>query len=210
MAEPLFVRAGALVSARVWNAMAAAVRSLRLIKGPGVRLRWTPAGTFISFDAGTAVWLHPFKVSLVGSDGARIRPGLLNGIRPTVKDVPLDAESAPVLDLTSQKLDKDGRGWVALEATLDEHWAVKSAAVVQVASLDSDDGSAPENSTPGYSIGATFTLSGRRARHPLAMLLRRKGGRLDLYQVTHHSLAHRAAVQSAAAQGARHFFFPAG
>lgn len=202
------VRAGDPVSLRTFAGHGAAAQRNRLFAGPGVRLQSMPGGTIVSFDGNAALWPHPFRVSL-GGNSAVVRAGLVNGIMPKIGTVPLDAATgAPRLSWTKPKLDKTGRGWLALEVTLGEEWEVTAATIVQVADLDHDAAAAAPPPTPaGYSSGGSLTLPGRRARHPLALLRQRDSGALVAFQTTHFNLAHRVAVAPSGDRG-RHFFFP--
>lgn len=213
----LLVRAGDVIKARTWDAMAAAVQSLRLIKGPGVMLRSTPAGTVISFDPPPISWMHDFKVTLTSQKGATIRPGMVSGKPATINGEPLDpadGSQPPTLQWgATPQLDDNGYGWIAVEVQLGDKWEVTSAYIVQVADLDTDDGAAANNTASGapvgYAAGGTLTLSGRRARHPLAMLRQRKNGVIVAFQVTRFDLSHRVSLASPTSTVGRHFFFPA-
>ena len=71
----------------------------------------------------------------------------------------------------------------------------------------------PKTPINGYQGGGTRTLSGRRARWPIAELIRRDTGQLALCQVTHFHLLHRANIPAQAdgkpGTAGRHFFFAA-
>lgn len=211
----LFVRTGEVIKAHTWDAMASAVQSVRLLKGPGVQLLTTPAGTIISFDPPPISWMHDFKVALTGQKGATIQAGAVNGIPAKINGNPLDPAAGgkpPTLDWTAPRLDEDGYGWVAVEVQLGDKWEVTDAYIVQVADLDTDDGQPAKDSpdTPvGYAGGGTLTLSGRRARHPLAMLRKRKNGIIVSFQITRFDLKHRVYLAGPDSQKGRHFFSPA-
>lgn len=188
----LFVKPGQRITAALWNKMAAAARSCRILAGDGVRLRQTPDGTLISCSAWTP-WNHPFKVSLSGTS-ATIGRGLVDGIEPKIKDIPIGGDEAegkgqPKLEIRQPKFDDEGRGWIAVEVTCDgEKWEVTDATIVQVADIKSAD-----------------PLKGL---HPLAMLRDAGNGTMTLFQIEYFNLQHRADVRESG-KGARHFFWPA-
>ncbi len=66
---PFVRKGGQPITAILWNQLCAAVRANRLIAGNGVRLREMPDGTIITFDGGSAEFVHPFQVSLVRHRG---------------------------------------------------------------------------------------------------------------------------------------------
>lgn len=185
----LFVRPGERITAALWNKLVAAGRACRLLSGDGIRLRQTPDGTLISCSTWKP-WNHPFKVTLSGTS-ATINRGLINTIEPTIKDIPIggaEGKPQPKLEFKEPKLDKEGRGWIAIEVTCDKEkqWEVTSATVVQVANLE--------------------TKEPTKALHPIAMLRRPKTGDLSLFQITFFNLQHKAATGGSAV---RHFFWPA-
>ncbi len=189
----LFVRPGERITAALWNKLVAAGRACRLISGDGIRLRQTPDGTLVSCSTWKP-WNHPFKVTLSGTS-ATINRGLVNTIEPKIKDVPIGGDEAngkpqPKIEFKEPKLDKDGRGWIAVEVICDKEkqWAVASATVVQVGELKTDD------PTKGL--------------HPIAMLRRSKTGDLSLFQIEFFNLQHKAAVPTNG-NAARHFFWVA-
>lgn len=189
----LFVRPGQPITAALWNKLVAAARSCRILAGDGIRLRQTPDGTLISCSTWKP-WNHPFKVSVSGSS-ATIGRGLVNGIEPKIDDVPIGGDEAtgkgqPKLEFKEPKLGKDGRGWIAVEVTCDKEkqWTVSDATVVQVADLKSDDPI--------------------KARHPIAMLRKTKGGSLLHFQIEFFNLQHKVDVRESG-KSARHFFWPA-
>ena len=208
MTEPPFVKRGQPITATLWNQLCAAVRACRIIAGDGVRLREMPDGTIITFDGDGADFVHPFQVSLVGTEGASIRPGTVNRIDAKIKGVPLagsDREPPPVLKFGKPQLDQDGRGYICAEVTCREKdWSVEKVEVVQVADPNTDAGEA--SGSHGGS-GGSVALPGRRARYPLAMLRERKDKRLDLYQITFFDLQHRPALGTDRKTAARHFFW---
>lgn len=187
------------------QAMAAAVRATRIRSSATVRASETAEGTVLdTVSSGGAAFIGAFYVSLSGDTGASIRPGTINGVPATIKSMPLDAQPAPVLAWRRLKLDADKRGWIAAEITCDpgNAWAVKTVEMVQVADLNTDDGA------PGQVIstsGEARTLSGNRARYPVAMLRERADGRVDLYQIAYFSVQHRIAPRAAGPP--RHFFW---
>lgn len=189
----LFVRPGERITAALWNKLVAAARSCRILAGDGIRLRQTPDGTLLSCSVWQP-WSHPFKVSVSGTS-ATISRGLVNGIEPKIKDVPIGGDEAggkaqPKLEFKEPKLDKDGRGWIAIEVTCEKEkqWAVASATVVQVSELKADEPT--------------------KARHPIAMLRKTKSGSLLHFQIEFFNLQHKADVRKDGAS-ARHFFWPA-
>lgn len=203
-----FVKRGQPITAVLWNQLCAAVHACRLIAGDGVRLREMPDGTIITFDGDGAEFVHPFQVSLVGTEAASIRPGTVNKVDAKIKDVPLagkDGEAPPVLKFGTPMLDDEGRGYICVEVTCREKdWSVEKVEVVQVADPNTDDGE------PGEGLGGTtasVALSGRRTRYPLAMLRERKDKKLDLYQITFFDLQHRAALGTDRKTATRHFFW---
>ena len=207
-----FVRRGQPITADLWNRLVAVVRAVRLLPGDGARLRSTPDGTIIGFDAAPAPWAHPFQVSLIGRSAAQIGPGLVNAIEPKIDGAPLsgtDGKPPPKLEFGKLKLDKDGRGYVAIEITCDGKWKLKTMEMVQVAYFDSENG---EDQPPGSggpsAIGGIPGISGRRVRYPLAMLRQRTSGQLDLFQIVFFNIVHRAQPRNATNDVARHFFWP--
>ena len=207
MTEPPFVKRGQPITAVLWNQLCAAVRACRIIAGDGVRLREMPDGTIITFDGDGADFVHPFQVSLIGTEAASIRPGTVNRVDAKIKDVPLagkDGEAPPVLKFGTPMLDDEGRGYICVEVTCREKdWSVEKVEVVQVADPNTDDGEAGE----GHGSTGSVALLGRRARYPLAMLRERKDKKLDLYQITFFDLQHRAALGTDRKSATRHFFW---
>lgn len=186
----LFVKPGQPITAALWNKLAAAARSCRILAGDGVRLRQTPDGTLISCSVWKP-WSHPFKVSLSG-DTATVGRGLVDGVEPKIKGVPIGGDPAngkpqPKLEIREPEFDEEGRGWIAVEVTCDsEKWDVTEATIVQVADLKSAD-----------------PLKGL---HPLAMIRDTGGATMTLFQIAHFNLQHRADVREGG-KAARHFFW---
>ena len=207
-----FVRRGQPITAELWNRLVAAVRTVRLLPGDGARLRSTPDGTIVGFDAVPAPWAHPFQTSLVGKSAAIIGSGLINSIEPKIDDVPLSGsktDPTPRLNFGTPKLDPDGRGYVAAEITCDDKWKIKTMEMVQVAYFDSENGEDPPEGSGGPSaIGGIPGLSGRRVRYPIAMLRQRSTGQIDLFQIVFFNVVHRAQPKDATTDIARHFFWP--
>ena len=208
MTEPPFVKRGQTITATLWNQLCAAVRACRIIAGDGVRLREMPDGTIITFDDDGADFAHPLQVSLVGTQAASIRPGTVNRVDAKINSVPLagtERVPPPLLKFGRPMLDAEGRGYICVEVTCREQdWSVEKVEVVQVADPNTDDGEASDSH--GGSGGAV-ALPGRRTRYPLAMLRQRKGGKLDLYQITFFDLQHRAALGPDRKSATRHFFW---
>ena len=209
MNPPPFVRRGEPITAALWNQLSAAVRACRVIAGDGVRTRETPDGTIISFDAKSDPFVHAWLVTLIGDDSATIRPGTVNRLEATIKGVPLageDTKPPPVLKFGEPNLDSEGRGWICVEVTCDpkEQWAVKKAEIVQVADPDTPGGEPGERLN---TLGAAKPLPDNRARHPLAMMREREGGRLEIFQITYFDLQHRVALAADQQTAQRHFFW---
>jgi len=185
----LFVRPGQRITAALWNKLVADCRGARILAGDGVSLRQTPDGTLISCSIWKP-WNHPFKVSMNGTS-ATVSRGLINGIEPTIKDIPIggtEKAAPPKLEFKEPKLDEDGRGWIAVEIRCEEEkWTIESAIIVQVDDLETDDPA--------------------RSRHPLGMLRKQASGDPALFQIEYFNLQHRAEVRESGA--ARHFFWPA-
>ena len=185
----LFVRPGERLTAALWNKLVTAVRACRILPGDGITLRQTPDGTLLSCTL-WKTWNHPFKVSFAGTS-ATINLGLVDGLEPKIKDVPISGIedkgiAQPKLEFKVPKVDKDGRGWIAIEVTCDEkEWKTKSAEMVQVDNLKSDNA--------------------LKARHPIAMLRQKKNGEMSCFQVEYFNLQHRA--DGTTGKPARHFFW---
>lgn len=211
--QNLLVFAGQPILVRTWKAMCAAIKSLQLIQGEGVRLRWTSNGTVVSFDGDPSKWAHPFKVTLEGN-AAAIRPGTLNSVMPTIRGIPLNGdekkgEDPPKLEWKEVMTDNEGRGWIALDLTLDEKdWQkIKTLEIVQVANLSSVDGKVDDKAP---TAGGVKSLPGRRIRHALAMLRVRTTGATEVFQIVYFNLQHRAQENPNTKKSnvARHFFWP--
>lgn len=213
------VRAGQKISATAWNAIVQLVLGARLFKGVGILLDSTPDGTTISLDARAFAWLHAFKCRLLADGtGVTIRRGLVNGQPVSSAGKELSPDETNTFHFPqAARFDAHSRGWVAVEVTFDGKWSVLSAKLVQVADLDSETGDVPKKPLNGYQGGGTLTLSalpggiGKRARWPIAELIRRDSGQLALCQVTHFDLMHRANIPAQAdgkpGTAGRHFFF---
>ncbi|MHA3773670.1 hypothetical protein ACXR0O_19210 [Verrucomicrobiota bacterium sgz303538] len=209
MWDPLFVRVGQEITKSLWDALVARVRSVHLIEGPGIRLQYTADGTIVTATAADGSnFAHPFRVAIAG-DRLTIRPGLVNGVDATIKGVPLagDAKNPPpFLDFKALKLDKERRGYVALEIKCGPDWQITKGAaeVVQVAAWDTETGEPGE--APARGPAGVPGLSGRRVRYPLALLRPNAAGALEVFQIQHFNLAHEAKPRDAKSNIARHFF----
>lgn len=204
------VKAGDVLSAKSWQMMERAVTMIQLFSGYGISLRKTADGTIISVDAQAVAWDHPFKVDLSGPRGCTITFGTVNGKVPQIKGVPMDGGDknlpVPAFEWEETRLDKEGRGWIAVEVHFDEGWFIDNAYFVQVASLETDDGSEGGDLTKtAMAVGTAPTLSGNRTRWPIAMLKRRGNGQLEIFQQVHHTLQHR--MKQNARGVPRHFFY---
>lgn len=208
--DPPTVKPGQRVTAWLFEQMRRAIYACRLIAGENVRLVTTPSGTVISFINSFPVSCA-WQVSLQGSTAATLRPGSINKIEATIKGTPLDGgedgKPAPVLEFGKPKLSKEGRGYICAEITCDpdDDWNILTVEIVQVADPDTEDGSASDG-LPNAS-GGSAPLSGNRSRHPLAMLLKRKDGRLDVEQFTCFDLQHRVRLAADQKSASRHFFW---
>lgn len=205
-------------TAEKWNAAQRAVRSLRLFSGPGIRLQVTPAGTIIAAANKGTPWDHPFRVTLMGETKAEITPGFINGnIEPKIKvksgEIPMsgtDKERAPFLEWGKPKLDKDGAGYIAVEVVFTEQWTLtkdSGTKIVQVAYFDSEDGVTPPKNDGKSGGGGVPILTGRRARWPLARLVKHDGQPLEIFQITQGDLQCRAQPRDAKALVGRVFFW---
>lgn len=190
--------------------MSRAIHACQLIAGQNVRLRSTPSGTIIDFFGGQS-FVHPWQVSLRGTEAATIRPGTINKVPAGIKGKPLDGgekgEPPPVLEFGKPQVDKEGRGWICAEVFCDpkERFRITKIEIVQVADPDTETGG-PAPGLPNASGGAVALKDGR-ARHPLAMLRLRESGRLDLFQVTYFDLQHRVKLAADQKTASRHFFW---
>lgn len=205
-------RRGDPVTADAWERMRAANRMCRLIAGNNVRLTELDDGTIINFTGGGADFVHSWLVTLRGLDSAVIRPGTVNRFEATIKGVPLsghEGKPVPVLKFGKPRLDKEGRGYIAVEVTCNPKtdFAIVKAEIVQVADPDTEDGGPRKKDQPMNTTGAAVALKGHRARHALAMLRLRKSGRLDVHQITCFDLAHRVDLAEDRKTAARHFFY---
>jgi hypothetical protein len=195
--EQMLVKAGDIIRIGPWNYLMRAIRSIRLIAGEDCRLRETPDGTIINFSGGNFKFLHPFKVSLEGDSGVKVRPGMVETKMPFIKvdgkEVPLDGgadKDFPTLTWKEPKLNEDKRGWVAVEVRLKpDSYEIDKVEVVQVKELQ-EEGMDP-----------------RIGRHPIAMLLKKKDGTLKCFQTSHFSLKYYPKVNPTT-KAIRHFFRP--
>ena len=215
MPEFPIVARGQPITEALWNAAQAAVHAGRLRAGSGIRLHEMPDFTLISaIGGGTGGGTgHAFKVSLT-EHGASITPGTVNGIEPVIGGVLLSGDEAgeniPELRWKKPALDAKRRGYIALEAICDREWKIVQGdlTVVQVAYYDSLDGKAPPDGSGGIAAaGGIPGLPGRRVRYPIARLIQRKSGELEVFQIVKFDVTHR--VQARTADIARHFFSPA-
>jgi hypothetical protein len=203
----------------LWQAAKRAVRSCRLLQGYGILLTRTGDGTIISANVAQPPPPTAFLCSL-NQTQASILPGLVNGEMPLLSNAYLDGTSqdghtqvtAPTLDLgDSPALDPTGRGYIALQFTCDDKWALIPATltVVQCAWYDSLDGTTyPDGGGGPATLGGVPGLPGRKVRYPLAMIRQRTNQQLVLTQNVTGSLNHKADPRGD--DVARHFFWPTG
>jgi len=73
-----------------WRALLRFIERTGIVRGPGVRLRTGPWGTYVYADADYQPWNHPF---LVSASGARIMvgPGMVDGVFPYLDKQPISA-----------------------------------------------------------------------------------------------------------------------
>lgn len=167
-------------------------------------------GSVVRFNAGNLDFSHPWAADLVDKTGVTLLPGSINTIPAKIKGVPLggtDQKAVPQLSWGDKPLlTADGIGYICAEVTCDPKadWSVTAIEIVQVADPNSEDGK------PGVisnASGAAFPLSKNRARWPLAMLQQRKGGQIELFQVTFFNLTHRVKLKTDGVSASRHFFW---
>lgn len=178
----------------------------RLFTGPDVHVRTLgKLGTIVGFrrrsQAGfTGAWW----VDLQGSSAATVAPGTVSKVPATIRGAKLDDARPPVLQFGTLRTDSDGRGWICAEVTCDpaKQWGIVKVEIVQVADPDTNDGAA---GTGINAIGGAKPLTGSRARAPLAMLRKRSGGGVDVFQIAYFDLQMRIAF--AADNTPQRFFF---
>ena len=216
--------AGDLITASHWNQLlAACLAPSRLRAGPGIRIR----GTVISAPNQRSYFIHPWLTSINGSQ-ASVSPGLLNLIEPTIKDknsgdVPISGKKKddgsldgeiPKLEIADSFFDSKGRSYICVEPTFDDKWMLKSAKIVQVADLLSEDGlpsKSDEKKNENHIAAAQYpSLKNRRSRYPLARLTK-SGERVQVDSITYFNLQVIAAPKGglATSEKARFYFFPA-
>jgi len=208
-------RAGQTLTPEMWNAARAANGRNQLIAGKGIRLKPGPLGTVIAVnDNGIASFASPFRVALLGSTSATIAPGFVNLIEPVIDGVHLSGEDAkgtppPTLKWDKLALDSDGRGFIALEVTLDVNWKVADGAalIVQVAAVDTADGVPAK--TKSIAANGVPIFTGRKCRYPLAMIRQRSTGALDCFQIVYGdlTLGVKPADSAATTTTGRAFFY---
>ena len=199
-------RPGQEITADLWSLARAANRANRWRPGDGMLFTETSDGIVVSAKRRALLWNHPFRVTVSGGS-ATVLVGTINTLVPLIDETPLDEDPAPVLRWDELWTDEDGRGYIALDFQCDENWKIipETLEVLQVADwLTEDGGPSDDPSAMAYS-GSVPGLSDRRARWPLAML-RDRGGRVDLYQITMAGIQHKA-VPSFDGKRAQHFFW---
>lgn len=216
------------ITHRLWNAARAAVRASRIIEGDGIRIARGANGTTISSSVTSQNWPSPFRCSLNGSTQVSILPGLVNGEMPllppsqggtptvyldgTNQDGSTAQGGTPTLNFGAQPdLDPIGRGYLALQFTCDDKWALipSTLTVVQCAYYDSLDGKTyPDGAGGPATLGGVPGLPGRMVRYPLAMMRKSSTGTISFFQNVTGGLNHRADPRGD--DVARHFFWGVG
>lgn len=210
MAIPLelIARKGDLILPK-WNAFLDFLdRTVRVVRGEGVRMRHLPSGgLYIYADDNFNPWACPFKVS-AGTDGARVREGTLNGLVPRIAGVPINGVDdegnrveVPLVELTPKA---GGKSYVALRLVFKEEPVEVDPAdpealtIVEVAEL-------PELFTQGGSV----VSDDNSTLYPLAVIYWNDDGDIErVFQITHHNLTHRFVNGSAqAGTPSRHLFW---
>ncbi|GEM_PF-1606786 len=184
----LLVKEGDELTPKLWDGLARAVRSARILFGDGIRGRRLPDGTLLSCSYWSP-WPHPFKVAIAGAD-ATVSKGTMGGTEVTLGGVPISGTSSkpqPILDLSSPKYNEDGMGWIAIEVMIDSStYKQTSAELVQVSSLSG--------------------VGQYAARHPIGLLVRQDSGGFSFFQIAYFNLQHVAYRGTGVT---RHFFWPA-
>lgn len=201
---------GAVLTAEMWNAAKRASRRNRIIPGRNILIHETDKGTIVHAVIARQSWAHPFRVQITATT-ATILPGWINGaLEPEIDQTPLSTTPPPVLNFKKLKLDKTGRGYIAIEVRFNEKWEFPehSATVIQCARFDSLDETEPGSDSSQVSgTGGVPILQGRIARWPLAMIVQRKTGALDLFQITHGDLQARPQPRDLSLETGRVFFW---
>lgn len=211
----LLVRPFQNISARLWDLMAAAVTERRIVSGYRTRVHTDPEGTTINLQY-PSEW--PFAWSAIVSDErAIVARGTLNGAEPVMRDADGRGEmplgQGPVLAITSGKFDDNGRGYIALEVTIDtsDYQTITKLEVVQCANLTTEK----TEPTKGYFPAGLTEFAPGQVRYPLVRLVRQSG--VVGYQQAYFDLQMVALPpQPNLQQGnnlivrnkARYFFFP--
>lgn len=204
--DKLFVRRGDPVTADRWNALVNLVKAARIIKSRDVLPFETPGGTIINLRK-LGDYTHPWQVT-EGAGEVTVAPGTINGMDPFVgfsRDK-LSALPPTPLPIDSGGFDGDGKGWVAIEVQYDEVYAaITEARIVHVANLGRDSQETAVN--PRFYIGIPG-LEGRRARYPLARVLKR-GENFEVRQIAYFNLQTKPRhVGDFTKVIPRHFFWP--
>ncbi|MGB8167731.1 MAG: hypothetical protein WCF18_09600 [Chthoniobacteraceae bacterium] len=190
-------------------------RASDLHTGPGASVFKSAFGRMVRFRPTLASFDHPWLATLDGDSGATFLQGMVNGKKAMIAGIPLDGgpkQKVPVLRWKNLQLDADGLGWLCVEVTCSgpddkghTPWSVLAAEMVQVGDPNTDDGK--PDGIFHMAAGGAKPLKGNRARWPVAMIQRREGGSLDLFQIVHFNLTHRVALQKDGKSAQRHFFF---
>ena len=195
--------------ASFWTGLRDAARRRRLLPGVGVRLRETPTGTIINFDATAALWNHPWAPALASGE-LTLSPGLVDGLEPTIGGIPMSGDAnnkVPTVTIDLQKFTAKGRSVVAVEIECDEQWLIKSAIIVQVAQLDDVEGASPGVERPLLPP----TLPKRKTRCALVQLRKSASGAVTAVPIEMFNLKHLVLFPAGTTDEtkARHWFDPA-
>jgi hypothetical protein len=210
----LSVKPGDLITADIWNKMAASAdRSKMLFGGENARVNMTPHGTLVNakFVGG---YSHPWRV-LPSIDHLVVNPGTINNVMPTIKGVPLDSRPAPQLDIDTGLYDQSGMGWIAAILTCDNAWiTIKHLEIKQVANITREDSTAQMN--PQLYLGYAG-FSDQTARYPIARIQKIPSPPGEdfgyrLWQIAMFNLQWKAKPPAGpgmpGSQVSRHFYWP--
>jgi len=182
----------------------------RIYTGQGARLSMhTSFGHMLRFTGSPADFTHPWLAQLAGANSATFLNGTINGVQAKIKGVPLegdDKNTQPVLKWDKISLTDEGIGYLCAEITADPklNYAISKIEMVQVADPDTDDGKPGKKTNAS---GGQLPISDNRARMPVAMIVQRSSGLLEIFQIIFFAAQHRAQLKADGVNVARHFFW---